>query len=203
MGIVIAIRPRSAHLAPATVLKLKRSRSTLLPFARRASSKITKSSAGMNPRDFQLLCPGGLTPVSSVTPEGPPQASINASIVSTTMDPEYFTMCEDVKVHALEIVTNCEFRPNRVMSRSLKDIKNRLELTRDALGVSDAELCRQTGIAANSWSQFLSPNTKRRITLDAAYKLKDRYGVTLEWIYDGDLASLPGRISAKLPKKAA
>ena len=88
------------------------------------------------------------------------------------------------------------------MARSVKDIKKRLEMTRNALGVTDAELCRETGIKPNAWSQFLSPKNKRRITVDAAFLLKDRYGVTLEWIYDGDLASLPGRLSVKIPKAA-
>ena len=88
------------------------------------------------------------------------------------------------------------------MGRSLNDVAERLELTRDALGISAAELCRETGIRPNAWSQFVNPETKRRITVDAAFRLKDRYGVTLEWIYDGDISSLPDRIANRLKRAA-
>lgn len=89
------------------------------------------------------------------------------------------------------------------MARSLKDIAKRLEQTREALGVTAADLCRETGIKPNAWSQFTSPEKKRRITLVEAYKLKDRYGVTLEWIYDGDVTTLPDRLARRLRRPAA
>lgn len=102
----------------------------------------------------------------------------------------------------MPIVTDCELRPNEDMSRALKDVASRLKLTQDALGKTGAELCRDTGIAPNQWSQFLNPTKKRRITLDAAYKLKDAYGITLEWVFDGDSNRLPAEIANKLRKAA-
>lgn len=71
-------------------------------------------------------------------------------------------------------------------------------MTLSALEISAADLCRETGIKPNAWSQFTNPEKKRRITLAAAYRLKDRYGVTLEWIYDGDISTMPDRLARKL-----
>lgn len=88
------------------------------------------------------------------------------------------------------------------MARALKDVANRLEMTRQALGLTAAELCRQTGIKPNQWSQFVKPTKKRRITVDAAYKLRDAFGVSLDWIYDGDPAALPHALAQKLRKAA-
>lgn len=89
------------------------------------------------------------------------------------------------------------------MSRSTKDVKLRLQATQDALGISAADLCRETGIKPNQWSQYLSLDTKRRITVTAVYKLKDKYGVTLEWVYDADPTKLPSDLRAALRSKAA
>lgn len=70
----------------------------------------------------------------------------------------------------------------------------------DAVAESAADLCRETKIATNSWSQFKNPDKKRRITMGAAYKLKDRYGATLEWIYDGELHTLPPSLAKAINK---
>lgn len=75
-------------------------------------------------------------------------------------------------------------------------------MTARALGLSPAELCRRTGIKPNQWSQFTNPDKKRRITVDAAYKLVDEFGLTLDWIYDGDPAGLPNALAQKLRKAA-
>lgn len=90
------------------------------------------------------------------------------------------------------------------MSRSIKDIAIRLEMTREALGISAAELCRQTRIKPNQWSQFINPDKKRRLTLAAAYKLKDAYGLGLEWLLDGDITGIRDReLAAKIRLKMA
>lgn len=88
------------------------------------------------------------------------------------------------------------------MARSIKDIANRLEMTRGALDVSAAELCRLSGITPTQWTQFTDPKYKRRVTLNAAYKLKDAFGITLEWTLDGDPSRLPAEIAVKIRKAA-
>jgi transcriptional regulator with XRE-family HTH domain len=84
------------------------------------------------------------------------------------------------------------------MSRNQRDIAYRLELTREALGISPAELCKNVGMGTNQWSQYVDPEGKRRITVDAVFKLKDEYGITLEWIYDGDRSRLPADLLEKI-----
>jgi len=75
-------------------------------------------------------------------------------------------------------------------------------MTREALGLTAAALCRQTGIKPNQWSQFVNPDHKRRITPEAVYKLRDQFGVTFDWVYDGDPSGLPARLAQKLKKAA-
>ena len=90
------------------------------------------------------------------------------------------------------------------MSRTHNDIAKRLEMTRRALEKSAAELSRETGISANEWSQYINPDKyKRRITIDHVYLMKDAYGVTLEWIYDGDISTLSDRLAKKIRQRAA
>lgn len=90
------------------------------------------------------------------------------------------------------------------MSRSLKDIARRLKLAQDALGLSGAQIARDTSISANEWSQYLNPEKyKRKIGTDHVLELKDEYGITLEWVYDDDISSLPDRLASKIRKLAA
>ena len=78
----------------------------------------------------------------------------------------------------------------------LKSIAKRLVTLRESLGISAADLCRTTGLAPNRWSQYESG--ERRITLDAAGILCDKFGVTLDWIYRGDESGLPVRMIERM-----
>ena len=85
------------------------------------------------------------------------------------------------------------------MDRSPLDIQNRLVLLQAALDKSSAEIERETGIKRNAWSQFRNYRKyKRRITIDDALALKDAYGVTLEWIFDNQLWTLPDDLADKI-----
>lgn len=103
----------------------------------------------------------------------------------------------------MAIVTECELRPNIGMARSLKDVADRLQTTVKALEVTPAEICRRTGIKPNALSQYLSGDSGRRITIAAAYAMRDEFRLTLDWIYDGDPSGLPDRLAAKLRKAKA
>lgn len=92
------------------------------------------------------------------------------------------------------------------MLGDLRTIAARLALLRRALGLSQAELCRQIGVATNRWNQY--ETGERRITLQVAAKLKDFYGASLDWIYVGDSAGIPQALldllfpsGAKRPKR--
>lgn len=88
------------------------------------------------------------------------------------------------------------------MARSIPEIAERLVATQKALGKTPAALCKESGISATQWSQFTDPEYKRRITLTAAYKLKDTFGITLEWIFDGDRGKLPYDVATRLKDAA-
>lgn len=175
-------------------------RSAVLPFSARASEKITNNSEGNLPRAFQLLTADGPTPPSSAALAGPPRASMTASS-ELSIPPNNSRFVNKSSLHGTAIVTDCELMPNIPMSRGIKDIAERLELTRDAIGLSAAEICRQTGIKPNQWSQYVNPDAKRPITRQAIYKLKDNFGVTLEWLYDNDLSRMPDQLSNKIRRK--
>lgn len=168
-----------------------------LSMRRRASEKIINFSGGMRPRARQLLTADKPTAAKAATSDVPPSASTTASTV-VSIDSEYSHIVNESSLHDLQIFTNCELRSNGDVARSQKDIAYRLELTREALKVSPAKLCQDTGLGANQWSQFVNPDGDRRITIDAVYRLKDEYGVTFDWVYDGSRKSLHAGLLDKI-----
>jgi hypothetical protein len=89
------------------------------------------------------------------------------------------------------------------MTRSIKAIGERLKRTLAALERTPAQACRETTISESKMSMFLGGKTPRRIPIDDAYKLRDEYRLTLDWIYDGDPSGLPNSLAAKLKKDKA
>jgi len=77
-----------------------------------------------------------------------------------------------------------------------KNIGRRLLRTREALALSQAEFCRQIGVERNLYNPF--EKGRRRITIDVAMKIRDRYGITLDWIYAGEPYALPSALYHKL-----
>jgi transcriptional regulator with XRE-family HTH domain len=86
--------------------------------------------------------------------------------------------------------------PRTQNPRSPAAIGHRLGLFREALGLTAAQLCREIGLAENTWSQW--EIGKRNPDKLYIYKLVDTYGVTLDWIYLGNPAGLPYQLASKL-----
>jgi transcriptional regulator with XRE-family HTH domain len=82
------------------------------------------------------------------------------------------------------------------MAESAKSLAKRVEQTRIALEMSQADLCKVLKIKANRWSQYESG--ERRITLQVANKLCDEFGLSLDWIYRANPAQLPHSIRLKI-----
>ena len=80
-------------------------------------------------------------------------------------------------------------------------IAARLRVTQAALGKKSATICRETGIAPNSWSQFRK-GKDRIITVEAADRLCDTYRLTLDWIYRGNPYGLPEGLLEKIQQAA-
>jgi hypothetical protein len=175
--------------------------STSLPSEASAPDTIMNFSAGMRLRERQLLTAESPTPQSVATFAEPPRASTTTSTVPS-IDSEYSRGVNLSTGHNIEIFTRCELLPNRQMSRAQKDIAYRLELTRLALELTPANIEHDANIPTNAWSQYIDadPDTGRRISLEAAFRLKDAYKLTLDWIFDADRARLPSDLVEAMRK---
>jgi len=75
----------------------------------------------------------------------------------------------------------------------IEEIADRLRLTREALGLTMAELCRLTGIGTTTYANWESGRTGRP-GLGEAKVLRKVLGYSLDWIYEGDRSGLPMRL---------
>ena len=76
----------------------------------------------------------------------------------------------------------------------LREVGRRLRLVRLAHGMTAADFCREVGASAKAYSQW--ENGNRLLDVLVAIRLKECYGVTLDWLYDGDRTRLPARLAA-------
>jgi transcriptional regulator with XRE-family HTH domain len=72
--------------------------------------------------------------------------------------------------------------------RSLSAIGERLRLTREALGLSQAAFARAAKISAPSYNQYEKGVT--RPSIDQAIRMRDAHKLTLDWIFLGDNSGL-------------
>lgn len=85
------------------------------------------------------------------------------------------------------------------------DVAERLRLSRGALKLTQAALCRITGISTAAWNN--AETADARIGIDNAILLCQATGLTLDWIYRGVRAGLSGefleaisRLETKAPR---
>ena len=73
------------------------------------------------------------------------------------------------------------------------DVGRRLRQTRAALKIEDQrEFGEAAGLEQSLFNRF--ETGKRLLTLQAAMKLCQRYGLTLDWLYRGDPLNLPCKL---------
>lgn len=77
-----------------------------------------------------------------------------------------------------------------------RDVSERLRQLRAALGISQAQLCRRSGIEPNAWNNY--EKGRNRISIDHALKVKRTFGVTTDWIYQGDLSGVRSDVAEKI-----
>lgn len=75
-------------------------------------------------------------------------------------------------------------------------IAERLELTRRALGISQAEFARRAGIEPTTFNNYAQ--AVRIIPPSTAGRMCEVYGLTLEWIYRGDMQHLNPMLQTKI-----
>lgn len=181
--------------ASAAGLKPKMAGSACLLCFANASEKIKKCSGGMKPRVFQLLTADMPTPATPAAAAVPPTASTMAStVLSMPLDSSRIVNLSSLHASAVDYCQAGRFDSGRM--EPLRTTADRLRATREILepghGGASA-LCEKIECSTTRWSNF--EGGKRRITLDVAVKLCDRYGLTLDWIYRGDPSGLPQRLN--------
>jgi transcriptional regulator with XRE-family HTH domain len=72
--------------------------------------------------------------------------------------------------------------------RSFKAIGERLRITRDAMGLTQTAFRRAAELSPSTYNQFEKGGT--RPSIDSALALCDAHGLSLDWIYRGDMRSL-------------
>lgn len=82
---------------------------------------------------------------------------------------------------------------------STGEVAARLRLTREALSLSQAALCRLTGIPTNTWNN--AETADNRLGLDEAIKLCRATGVSLDWIYRGVRVNLPEIVAVEVIRR--
>ena len=79
-------------------------------------------------------------------------------------------------------------------------IGERLEALRRAFDLTQAEFAGRAGIQQNTYSQYATGKNLPRI--EFAERICDEYGVTLDWIYRGDVSGMSVNIVNLLKKSA-
>lgn len=90
----------------------------------------------------------------------------------------------------------------RAEERSAQAIAYRLRITREALGFNQLRFAKEIGVDKNTYNPW-EQGEDRTIPRDKAQRIKDRFGVSLDWIYDGDPANLPTGIYTRIQQRAA
>lgn len=84
----------------------------------------------------------------------------------------------------------------KIDPESVEACGDRLRYTRMALGLTQAEICRQTKIHVSAWNN--AETGDNRLKYDNALKLCRRYGLTLDWLMRGDIRQVPAELTKKI-----
>lgn len=170
-----------------------------LPKAAKASRTVIKLPRDIRPRLLQFETAGTPTPASDATAVAPPNASITSS-TELSMLIDCSRNVNKSTVHGTAIEFHLPVMFNRGMVEPSKALAKRLKMTREAIGISAADLCKRIKVKPNRWSQYESG--ERRITVAVANKLCDEFDLSLDWIYRANPAQLPHALRLKMPQAA-
>lgn len=76
------------------------------------------------------------------------------------------------------------------------NIRDRMRISREALGFNQTTLSRLLGTPPSTWHNW--EKGIRRISIDKMFKLQSVTGLTMEWIYRGDIMSLPAELRERI-----
>lgn len=77
-----------------------------------------------------------------------------------------------------------------------KMVGNRLEVTRIALGRKQADLARILLISPQRWNNY--ERGAKPLDIEIAIRICDKFGVTLDWLYRGDLSTLRFELAQRI-----
>lgn len=83
-----------------------------------------------------------------------------------------------------------------VNPQSVDAISHRLLLLRKALGYSQVFMAKVMGQSPSTWAMYETGD--RRISIDQALKLCATVGASLDWIYRGNIHTLPADLAEKI-----
>ena len=86
--------------------------------------------------------------------------------------------------------------PASSRANEIVKIGDRLRAVREALELSQSDVARAIDVRANTYNQW--EHGKRLIDPLVASRLCDQFGVTMDWIYRGNMSSLPHHLAEKL-----
>lgn len=78
-------------------------------------------------------------------------------------------------------------------------VGRRLAAAREALEMRQIDLCDKLNVEQNAWSQYESG--ERMFSVHVAIRLADKFNVTLDWIYRGDLATISHALAGKIQNR--
>ena len=79
---------------------------------------------------------------------------------------------------------------------STEAVAARLKKVREILGLNKKDFAERAGISEQVYGPY--ENARRELSLQSAKKLRKAYGLSLEFIYFGNIDDLPTRISKEL-----
>jgi transcriptional regulator with XRE-family HTH domain len=74
----------------------------------------------------------------------------------------------------------------------------RLRYTRRALGVNQREFATRAKLKANRYSQY--ETGARALSIEAALRICNEYGISLDWLYRGDRSNLPHKLAVDIAR---
>lgn len=79
------------------------------------------------------------------------------------------------------------------MGDSREAVAARLKRVREALGLSKKDFAERAGLSEQVYGPY--ENARRELTLQSAKQIRKAYGISLEYMYFGNIEDLPTRIS--------
>lgn len=192
--------PRGHHAASLWLSAANSESGTSMPRSWQALKIRKWRRGGKHPFPFQLETAGAVTPNIAATSLLPPNSLITSATVMSHLYSRSLNLVKRLEREQTPRALNGNIRVMRLLDqirpRSNDAIAERLELTRQAMGMTQRAFAMDAGLtppAYNNWKQGLS-----RPDLDGAFMLCDAYGLTIEWVYEGDASRLPAQLVEKL-----